>query len=242
MTKVTITLFLLLTSLTTWSQEEVYTVIIRKQEVKKQSRWSLADWLATKRRISLMDQWLALNTESNIFEFVLDYSKFTFDEETSTTEKEYNSDVGKLKMYVTFLGLELEGDQNKSEIETRKLNLSARILGSSAQTTHINLLFGKKWFNTRTYGDHAPLFYGIDGDLYILNFLGLSGSFEKNKKKTTSDYELSAEQSRYGAFLELWFLRFYYEKRFDHFYFKDTAGQSNRVKRDGDAFGIAIYL
>lgn len=232
----------LFSSINAFSQDEVYTVIIRKQEQKKQSRWSLADWLATKKRIALMDQWLALNTESNLFEFVLDYSKNTFDQNQNGVTNEFDSDVGKLKMYVTFLGLELEGESNKSEIETRKLNLSARILGSSAQTTHFNLLFGKKWINTKSYDDHAPLFYGIDGNLYLFSFLGLSGSYEKISKDTSKLMHLHGEQTRYGAFLELWFLRFYYEKRKDNLYFNNNSTINSKIERDGNALGVAIYL
>ena len=61
-------LFLLLPLQSFALAEGVYTVIVKKQEEKKSSRWSLADWLVTKKKIALMDQWLALNSSTTWFE------------------------------------------------------------------------------------------------------------------------------------------------------------------------------
>lgn len=36
--------------------EGVYEVIIKKQQEKEASRWTLADWLLTKQKMALMDQ------------------------------------------------------------------------------------------------------------------------------------------------------------------------------------------
>ena len=41
-----------------------------KQAPKKTSRWTLADWMSTKRQMSLQDQWLAMNSSDNFYEFI----------------------------------------------------------------------------------------------------------------------------------------------------------------------------
>ena len=52
----------------------VYKVIVEKQEEKKRSRWTLADWLLQKKNNRMMDLWLAKNSYSSPFEFYLDGS------------------------------------------------------------------------------------------------------------------------------------------------------------------------
>ena len=63
--------------------EGVYTVIIKKQQEKKSTRWTLSDWLATKKRMALMDQWLALNTKTTLFEARLGGSMGDVEETTA---------------------------------------------------------------------------------------------------------------------------------------------------------------
>jgi hypothetical protein len=61
-------LLLLVFSFATFAQEGTYEVIIRKQEAKKSSRWTLASWLLLKENMRLQDQWLAMNSSSTILE------------------------------------------------------------------------------------------------------------------------------------------------------------------------------
>src|ERR1043165_618932 len=44
--------------------DEVFTFIIKKQEQKEKSRWSLQEWLDTRDRMRLMDLWLAIHSPS----------------------------------------------------------------------------------------------------------------------------------------------------------------------------------
>ncbi len=72
-------LLLLLTPNFSWAFEGVYTVIIQKQQAKASSRWTLGDWLATKKKMALMDQWLALHSSTQIFELYLGGGEGHFD-------------------------------------------------------------------------------------------------------------------------------------------------------------------
>ncbi|MDD0852056.1 hypothetical protein HBN50_03065 [Halobacteriovorax sp. GB3] len=219
--------------------EGVYTVIVQKQEQKKQSRWSLADWLATKKRIALMDQWLALNTESNIFEMIVDYQHYEFDDAFLSETKV--SDRANLKMFVTLLGLEAEKEWSTSQLKTNHYNLSLRLLGSSQQSTHVNLLWGYKEIETRIYGDYRTQFYGAEGDLYLLSFLGASGRFEKIRQRANTISKVEGEKSRFGGFLEFYFIRLYYHKTIEKYSF-DSGTSVTRKERNGDTFGISLYL
>src|SRR5436190_22356647 len=46
-----------------WS-DEVFTFVVKKQEEKAKTRWSLQDWLETRDKMRLMDLWLALHSPS----------------------------------------------------------------------------------------------------------------------------------------------------------------------------------
>ena len=49
-------------------QGEVYNIVIKKQDEKAKSRWSLSDWLDTRDKMRMQDVWLALHSPSP-FEF-----------------------------------------------------------------------------------------------------------------------------------------------------------------------------
>ncbi|MFI5391724.1 MAG: hypothetical protein ACHQYQ_10210, partial [Bacteriovoracales bacterium] len=46
-----------------WSQsKDVITVSVERQEAKRRTGWTLADWMDTRRTIALQNQWLAFHT------------------------------------------------------------------------------------------------------------------------------------------------------------------------------------
>ncbi len=220
--------------------EGVYEVIVKRSEEKKQSQWSLGDWLATKQRIGLMDQWLALNIEKNIFEVVLDYSKYSFEEGEGSNKKDRQSHLYNGKFYITLLGFEWEETHNSSSPDYTKYNLSLRFFGTSQQSTHINFLYGKKSVSSNVMDTFKANFFGFDGDIYLLSFLGTSGSFEKLSQTKLDGTTLTGETSSYGAFIELWFLRIYAEKRKEKYYY--SGSKSLRTESEGTTFGVSLYL
>jgi len=220
--------------------EGTYKVIVKKIEEKKQSQWSLGDWLATKQRIALMDQWLALNTDKNLFEFVFDYQQFTFEPIVDQVKVEKLSSLYKAKFYITILGFEWQKEHSGYESEYEKYNLSLRFFGTSQQSTHFNFLYGQKNITDQSLGKYESSFYGFDGDIYLFSFLGLSGSFEKLRGEELSGTKLTGESSSYGAFLEVSFLRLYATKRKQKYFYKGLLN-SNKEK-DGTTIGISLFL
>ena len=187
-----------------------------------------------------MDQWLALNTEKNLFEFVFDYQNFSFEPTIGGQKIERLAEFYKGKFYITILGFEWEKEHSAYENEYEKYNLSLRVFGTSQQSTHINLLYGQKNITSNDLGKIESQFYGVDGDIYLFSFLGVSGSFEKLLEANESGLVLNGEQSSYGAFIEISFLRFYMTQRKQKYFY--TGSSTSNVEKDGTTFGVSLYL
>ena len=50
-----------------------------KTQARATSRWTLADWLAQKKKMALADQWLALHSSSNWFDLSVSGQQTSFD-------------------------------------------------------------------------------------------------------------------------------------------------------------------
>src|SRR4051812_2514013 len=80
--------------------DEIYTFVVKKQEEKAKTRWSLADWLDTRDKMKLMDLWLAIHSPSP-YEFFLSGSYIIPSD--STVSK--GSDLS-VAAFATIFGLE----------------------------------------------------------------------------------------------------------------------------------------
>ncbi|WP_372656157.1 hypothetical protein [Halobacteriovorax sp.] len=233
MIKLLSTVLLFLISLQSFALAEgVYTVIVKKQEEKKSSRWSLADWLVTKKRIALMDQWLALNSSTTWFEYIFDYAAGDLDEYQENELERFGA-----SLYLKFLGLEYSRNnfsalENKSEY---KLNLL--LLGSSVQSTHIRGFYGKRKDST-----YSQDLYGGSLTLYIASFLGTELNYTKLKEAKSSDglSTVEGERVEYGVFLELSFIRLYLNNFKERNSFKG-AGLSPRTD-EGTILGTKLFF
>lgn len=220
--------------------DEVYTVIIRRQEEKKASRWTLSDWLMTKQRISLMDQWLSLNTESNFFDFSFSYDKYNFKQISSDEEKNYNDSNLNTKFFMSFIGLEANYEKLHSAFSSKSYGLDLRLLGSSLQSTHLLLKYG--FINTKsTFGtdnlEFSSKYFEIEGNLYLLGFLGVSYKYHDTKKVSKDEISYAKGSQNYGVFLDLWILKFYLEKvNQTHTYDKE------KVRDKGERVGVSILF
>ncbi len=181
--------------------EGVYTVIVKKQQEKKSSRWSLADWLVTKKRIALMDQWLALNSSTTWFEFIFDYAAGDIDDYQENSFERFGA-----SLYIKFLGLEYSKNNFTTLDNKNEYKLNLILLGSSVQSTHIRGFYGKREDST-----YSQDLYGGSLTLYIASFLGTELNYTKLKKANSSNDLTTVEGERieYGVFLELSFLRVY---------------------------------
>src|SRR5580704_11185337 len=84
--------------------DDTYTFIIKKQDDKRDNRWSLADWLNTRDRMRVQDIWLAMHSPSP-FEFYLG-GNYHFDQQSPGAS--LNGYSAYLAAYVSIFGVEVQ--------------------------------------------------------------------------------------------------------------------------------------
>ncbi len=197
---------------------DVITVIVERQEVKKRTGWTLQDWLDTKQRIALQNQWLAFNTYSGndgvLYDFFVGGGggefKFTGDQTPIDQEKEklYNYFGA---FYISILGLEYRYEKSKEVYSQDEANVDLRFFGTSTQTTSLVLQYGIRGLNEYQFGKFEQQFAGGYLGLYIFRFLGLEGTYRNYFWNTMKDgtMKMRSERFDYGVFLETSFLRIF---------------------------------
>lgn len=224
--------------------EGVYEVIVRKQEEKKAVRWTLADWLLTKQKMALMDQWLALHSSSTLFEFFLEGSGGMLDGRSSleSMDKSKTSYRYQAAFYLRAIGIQGGVDKFSGFQDSSFYQGNLILLGSSAQSTNIQVHYGKRNLNTQ-YGEFGPTYWGVSGSLYLLPFLG--GLYEyRNYSSDESAGNSFSDRKRqeYGAFLDIWFLRLrgtYFKERST---FNTTANGAFDQRISGWWFGGQLFF
>lgn len=226
--------------------EGTYQVIIRKQQEKQQSRWSLLDWMNTKKKMSLMDQWLALNSSVNHFEFALFGAQTKTDRvNTYDTLSETKSGFqAGLSLYYKIFGLEGAIEEVEHTLREKNYSLGLRVFGKSDQGPNIKVLYGQsQMFDYSQNEKITPNTFGGKSTIYLAPFLGLEGSYQKylteNFKNSTT--ELSGEKIGYGAFLEMSFLRLYFLQEKRSLYYKSSTTQSKR-SFDSTTLGAKLFF
>lgn len=239
------TLILSLFSSSTFALAEgVYTVIVQKQKEKEQSRWSLADWFSTKKKIALMDQWLALNSSTTWAEVILDYGNLGIEEtmsDNSSTTKSFTRLGG--SFYLKFIGLEYNQYSAANRKKESDFRLNLLLLGSSVQSTHIRGFAGKREYELSDYSQYDQSLYGGSVTLYLASFLGLEYIYTKYRSQESQNslFKMSAEKNEYGAFIEVSFLRIYYNFIKENTLFKSNLSRVSK-KDTGHQMGIKLFF
>ena len=200
---------------------DVISVIVDRQEVKKRTGWTLADWLDNRRTITLQNQWLALNTnyggvdEGVLYDFYLgggggEY-KFTGDEVPADIEEKQKLYNYFGAFYVSILGVEYRQEKSKEVYSEEEGNIDLRLFGTSTQTTNLVVQYGIRSLNEYHYGEFQQQFAGGYLQLYIFRFLGLEGRYRNYFWNTMEDgtTKMRSERWDYGLFLEAQFFRIF---------------------------------
>ncbi|OFZ27490.1 MAG: hypothetical protein A2381_03030 [Bdellovibrionales bacterium RIFOXYB1_FULL_37_110] len=225
------------------SANDVYVVVMQKQEQKKQRGWSLADWMVTKNKMKIMDMWLALNSSANLFEFYLGGHQNNYDlNNRNTATKEAKKSLGgELGAYISILGIELEYDKSNEKYDLRSGMIGLRILGTAYQGTNLTIGFGNKTFDVENDNEYNNQF--VQGKLAInlFSFLGVQGIYKNYLARKSNGIELSGYKNMYGAYLDIYFLRLYGNL------FNEKLNYSNSLtyttqKRSGYTLGAQIFF
>jgi hypothetical protein len=229
--------------------EGTYKVIIKKQEEKKQSRWTLAEWLALKERNRQMDLWLAHNSQSDPFEFYLDLSSrsegFKSDAATASGQTVNEQTFGgSFAAYATVAGLRgsyeamTAGDGSKRTTTAGSLNL--RILGRAIQDSHLNLEYGIRGLALKSTAGAEENFQSQFGGgtltLYFTKHFGVDGTYHRYLKSEPSSAGRTAEGdlAQSSVFIDFSFVRVFGSWRKERLEF---AGPSATTTETIEGFG-----
>lgn len=224
--------------------EGTYEVVIKKkQEEKRRSRWTLADWLAQKDRNRMMDLWLAQNSTSSPFEFFLGLESLNYSASLNegTSETNENTYRGELGAYAGVVGLRGSYEQDSEERKQWSGSFNIRVFGRQIQGTHINLEYGLQGLDT---GDKFQNQFGaVSMNLYLTKHFGLSGKYRRLlSANSDSGHSLQGERSQAGLFIDFGALRIFGEWRKEHLRFKDPGGSGRGETREGFGGGLLFYF
>ena len=137
----------------------------RKAEVKKQTRWSLDEWLATRDRNRWMDMWLAIHSPSP-YEFFL-LTGFNLSQSSSRAPG-FPGRLG-LGAYASIVGLEVDHEQMIASANNYRFHL--RVFGYNVQNTNLTLQLGLR--QRKDVASFRQDYAGASLTLYLSKFFGV---------------------------------------------------------------------
>ncbi len=199
--------------------DDVFVIVMQKQQEKREKGWSLLGWMETKKKVALMDQWLALNSAPSApeFYFNIDTARYKY------LGSRYNLYRGSVGAFISIFGIEAEYESSEEKYSKLASQLSVRILGSSNQYTNITLHYGY-----RDFRDTHNQYVGANLTLNILSFVGVNASY--NRHLTGSN---SGDGYTLGPFVDLVFFRIYAH------WFKETVAN---IESTGTRLGLKMYF
>ncbi len=229
-----LSLSLIFVSSTAWAQ---------KKEAK---RWTLQEWLDTKNRNALMDQWLVMNSPSP-FEFSLKTQTFSYEsKEDSNAAEKFNSSSGSLSAFAGLVGLYLEHENTPKEGLNEVTGLlQFRLLGGSLQTTSLTLGVGqhsRKFeyqsanHSTRNMTGEAQL------QMYITRYFGIKGTYRYYFPEDNSTLgEIYGHVTEGGLFIDFGGVRVFGDY-FDDVQRMKPSGVDAKIKRHGIKTGLQFFF
>lgn len=217
-----------------------------KQDKKSRVRWTLGDYLMQKKRVKLMDYWLATNRSATLFEFYASAGQGQYDRNVDgVLAQEVTYQKATLGAYVSMFGIEASHQMSqKDDFDRSEALVLLRLLGASAQGTHLSVGYGwQSWQNDPLAQDQLDLnFAEAQLSLYLTDFWGFNGGyrhyFEEESKLHT---EFSGASYRYGTFLEWGWARLsaeWFVEEWDQV----SSGLVTPVTREGLEARLSFYF
>lgn len=224
-----ILLFLVLVPLT--AQAEIY-FIDQKQEIKSQSRWSLADWLDQRDHMRLMDLWLALHSPSP-YEF---YVGTTFQNGYLNGGSYASAWNVQAVAYASIFGVEFQR-QFADYLPNYLMMAHLRVFGRHAQDTNITFEGGAREQDIGQSQAWNPL-VGVAFSLYINRFFGVDALYRHYFQATYSSGSVWGDRYEAGGFIDFKYIRI------DGGYFDEYSQilGSTGVTRRGPYLGFKIFF
>jgi hypothetical protein len=195
------------------AESDVYEVVVKKQEKKKSSRWTLQEWLATKERIRWMDLWLALHSSVNPFEFYLGATRgqTEYSNDSNPGLEDFDSLQFHGAAYASITGLEAYMDQESGDDKRKGGQFNLRVFGNAHQSTHLNLFYGYEQWTIQS-NDYERPYWGGQLQLYLTQFFGIRGNYRKfNEDESASGSFIEGNKLKLGAFIDFAFFQVFGE-------------------------------
>lgn len=207
-------------------------------------RWTLADWLQQKKDFKLQDQWLALNTQANLYEFNISGGRSSYDSKVNgVTTKETLSNLS-ATFWVSIFGLEYRRATSSEDFVTQSGQFNVRLLGQSPYSTNLTANYGiRKTDYENPSNELTNNFAGADMRLYLVKNFGLTAGYEKSfegEDKGNTAYE--GERIDYGAFIEILFFRISGSFYSDTTNVTPSGGAKSEQVREGLQTSVQFYL
>lgn len=196
-----------------WS-DDIFVFVVKKEEQKKKSRWNIGDWLITKEKMRLMDQWLALHSSNPFFEGVISgglskYKLSYLPENQEKPEQKHKLSDGYAAFYFSIFGFEIHYVDSDESFHALSTGINLRLIGNAVQGTHLTLQMGHRKFNEEY--DFRNYYIGGNLSLYLISFIGVEGLFRYYLPEKAKDSEsiLKGRKTEMGAFIDVSFLRIF---------------------------------
>lgn len=233
MTKLMLIIFLF--SNTAMAIDGTYELIVnKKQEKKKNTRWTLTEWLQQKEKIRAMDMWLAMNTSSNPFEFYIGGSQANLEfNNNQNSETLTQAEAG---AFASITGVEYQYNNTDSFYQSRYM-FTLRALGTSQQSTNLSLSYGGLQHSENTFLFKTD-FYKASISLYLTQFFGIKADkVWINEDIDSLNNTFSGDEISGTVFIDFKALRIFGK------YIKSTYELNNiKTNRDGVLTGIQVYF
>ncbi len=200
--------------------DDVYTIVVKKQENKDKYRWSLSDWLETRDRMRLQDLWLALNTSAP-YEFYLD-GNYQFNQNSPGSA--FNASELGLAAFVTIFGLEAKFDAGIDQHWSGVFDL--RVFGFHDQSTHLTFQLGLRSTNSSGGSSYRNGLGGVKLAIYFARPFGIQALYQHYFSSTSNATGVTYTGDKFqgGVFLEFKFLRLYTDYLLDTETLATTSG------------------
>lgn len=210
-------------------------------------RWTLQEWLNTKNRNALMDQWLQINSPSP-FEFYIRGESFNYETKIDSDPKtSYKSTSGAFAAYASLVGLQAEYENSTKEgLSDVTGLLNFRILGGELQSTSLILSVGQR---TRQF-EYLNLDRSVKNlatqaqlNLYLTKYFGIKGLYRLYlpSDEDASIGKVYGYMTEGGIYIDFSRIRVFGDYFEDHLRMTPTTGDV-KIRRHGVKTGLQIFF
>ncbi|OQW50564.1 MAG: hypothetical protein A4S09_01870 [Proteobacteria bacterium SG_bin7] len=171
---------------------------LQKQEAKEKSRWTMADWLDTKKVIANQNMWLAGNKAKPVeHEFYISYDQTNLEKEVisagipTLTKPSFTRTA--FGAFTSFVGLSGEYLDHSDHMYGWNAQFNLRLFGNSIQNTNFTLIYGGRTRidnSTATTETFKNQYYGATFALYLSKKFGIEGVYREimNEKSDQNNF------------------------------------------------------